>query len=156
MCELITRRINEEEYSSRLYHAMHLWMDDNAYFGSSKLYHIFEQEELTHAQWGIDFLLQTGCCPVPLAIQQPPYEFEGLPAIIQLTWEHEQKISQSCHDMAMIAFKSGDLYAYGLFQKYINEQVEELGKANDLLKLATLYRTDIHLLDERLGKMAKK
>lgn len=155
MCALINRRINEEEYSSRLYHSMHLWLEDKMYQGSAKLYQKFDHEELDHAQWGIDFLLKTGCCPAIQTIEAPPNEFESLNQIINLTLEHEYKISASCSDMMRIAFQTGDMFAFGLFQKYVNEQVEELGKANDLVKLAQLYNTDVHLLDIALGKLAK-
>lgn len=156
--QLVNYRINQEEFSARLYHAMELWLDDKAFLGAAKLYKRFEEEEYKHAYWAMDYLLSIKVKPEVQQIAEPQNNFNSLHDIIYKTLEHEKLITKQCEELAKAALKEMDLKVFDLAQRYIHEQIEELNKAFTLVDLANNYgqeRLAIMELDEKLGEMAE-
>src|SRR5260221_2271468 len=60
---LLNFRIREEEISSRIYLAMSLWLENNAFLGAAKLWRKYSNEETTHAEWARKYLLSLGITP---------------------------------------------------------------------------------------------
>jgi len=151
--DLLNYRINQEELSSRIYLAMHLWLQDRAYFNAAKLWKKFSDEELNHANWAREFLLDYDITPETRALEVVPNSFEGLPNIVYKTLEHETLITKQCHELLKHSFD--DLYVMPLAQKYVQEQGEEVGKAVDLVTLLENYGTDklaVALYDHELER----
>lgn len=139
LIENLEFRIQQEELSSRIYEQMSLWLDDNGYLNLSKVYKTYSEEELKHANWAKEFLLNYGLTPKLKALPTPDLELENLQDVFNLTLEHEQEISKQCEEMASIALKMSNHGLYALASKYCAEQVEEIGKAItnlDILKLS--------------------
>ena len=152
--DILTFRIQQEEASSRLYHAMSLWLNDKGYVGASKAWQKDADDELVHASWAKDFLLDMGVQPKLLAIEEPVQTFTGLPDIIRQTFAHEVKVTQQCNDLALYAWTNGNHLLHQLAIKYMTEQQEELGKAQTLMdKLKAFGESEIamKLLDTELG-----
>jgi len=152
--DILTFRIEQEEASSRLYHAMALWLNDKGYVGAAKAWQKDADDEMVHASWAKDFLLDLGICPKLRAIAEPPHEFTGLPDIIRKTYEHEIGVTQQCNDLANFAYLNGNHLLYQLAMKYLTEQQEELGKAQTYLdKLQTFGESEValKLFDNELG-----
>ena len=53
--DILEYRIKKEEESSRLYEQMSLWLNDNGYLNTSKLYKIYANEENNHSDWAKSF-----------------------------------------------------------------------------------------------------
>lgn len=131
-------RIEQEEYSARVYHAMAMWLNDNGYMGATKAWQADADGEMQHAQWAKDYLLDMGVQPTIPALPKPPQTFTGLPDIIRQSYKHEVMVTQQCNDLAKNAMKSGDHLLYQLANKFLVEQQEELGKVQTYLdKLAS-------------------
>ena len=126
--EILTFRIVQEEASSRLYEAMSLWLNNNGYIGAAKAWKKDSDDELKHAQWAKDFLLDMGVTPTLSTIPEPPHAFKGLPDVIRQSYEHEIKVTKQCNDLANFALSSGNHLLYQLAIKYMQEQQEEMGK----------------------------
>ena len=56
--QLLNYRIQQEEFSSRLYLAMSVWLDFKGYFGASKLWKKYSEEEKAHSEWAYKYLLE--------------------------------------------------------------------------------------------------
>lgn len=152
--DILTFRIEQEEYSARLYEAMSLWLNDKGYIGASKAWKKDADGELQHAQWAKDFLLDMGVKPLLKTIAQPPQEFKGLPDVIRQSFDHEVKVTQQCNDLATYAYMNGNHLLYQLASKYMTEQQEELGKVQTLIdKLETFGESPelMFMLDKELG-----
>lgn len=130
LIELMNYRIAQEEASSRLYKAMAVWLDFKGYSGASKLFNKYSNEELVHANWAYQYLLDLDVMPNIPALEKPVVEFSGLVDIINKTYEHEQKVTAQCEALAAAAFKDGDYMTLHLAQKYLDEQVEETKKSS--------------------------
>lgn len=153
---LLQFRINYEEYSSRKYLAMSLWLTNIGYFNSGKLYKRYSEEELVHAGYARDFLLSFNIQPETRTIDGVSTSFSSLGEIIRMTLTHEIEVTKQCQELAKVAMQEGDMLTFSLGQKYCSEQVEELSKANDLLNLLNVYGEDklaLALLDHQIESL---
>jgi len=155
---LLKFRIEQEELSSRLYQSMAQFLEYNGFEGAAKLWYKYSAEELTHAKLVTQFLLDLDYLPPLPAIKEPSLEFEGLIDIINKSYEHEYTVTQQCKDLAIEAFKENDLLTYGIAQKLVNEQAEELAKTmlwKDKIESFGSDKIALRFLDEEMADAAQ-
>ena len=152
---LINYRIVEEEKSSRLYLAMSKWLTYNGYDGAAKLWKKYSDEELNHSGWAYTYLEDLDILPEVPALEKPMCEFKGLPEICKASYDHEMLITQQCNELAKAAQADGDYMTLELAQKYLKEQVEEIGKITywlDRLEAFGNSKEALRLLDNEMGE----
>jgi len=152
--DLINFRIVEEEKSSRLYLAMSKWLGYNGYTGASKLWNTYSQEEVKHSQIAYSYLEDLDLLPKVPALEHPLCEFKGLPEICKASYDHEMLITQQCNDLAKAAAGEGDYMTLELAQRYLKEQVEEIGKTTYWLDKLDAFGESpeaLRLLDNEMG-----
>jgi len=152
--DILNLRIEQEEYSSRFYQAMSLWLGNSGYVGAAKAWKKDADGEMEHAQWAKDYLLDMGVTPKLSALSEPPHTFKGLPDVIRQTFAHEIKITHQCNDLGEFAMKSGNHLLYQLAIKYMQEQQEELGKVQTYVDKLNAFGEDkiaMKLFDNELG-----
>ncbi len=152
--DILNFRIEQEEQSSRLYHSMSIWLNDNGYMGASKVWQTDADGEMVHASWAKEFLLDMGVNPRIPALKEPPQSFLGLPDIIKQSYAHEILVTKQCNDLASHALKYSNHLLYQLALKYMNEQQEELGKIQTLVDKLEAFGEDklaMRFLDNELG-----
>lgn len=155
MIKMLNYRINQEEASSRLYLSMSVWLDINGYFGAAKKWKQYSDEEKSHADWSYKYLLDLNIKPTIPALAEPESDFIGLPDIIVKSYKHELEITRQCQQFAKEANNEGDFMTFGLAQKFLTEQVDELAKTNSLVDRLKAFGTDkiaLRLLDTELGQ----
>lgn len=158
MLGLLKTRIQNEEYSSRLYQAMSQFLDYNGYTGAAKLWKKYSDEEKVHASWVTSFLLDLDYLPPLPEAKEPPLEYGCLCDIIKKSYDHECQITNECKELAKAAMSEADFLTYGLAQKLVNEQVEELAKTQLWIdKLETFGEDKIaqRLLDNEMDELAQ-
>lgn len=146
-------RIEQEEYSARIYLSMSMWLNDNGYLNGAKLWKKYSDEEMVHANDAREYLLAMGVQPTTPALDSPPQTFEGLPDIIQKSYEHEIEVTTQIKDLSSHALKMSDHMLYQLGLNYLKEQVEEHGKMQDLKDQLNAFGTDkiaMRLFDHEL------
>lgn len=151
---ILNYRIQQEEQSSRLYHAMSIWLDDNGYMGAAKKWQKDSEDEMTHANWAKEYLLDMGIQPKIPALKEPVQNFKDLCDVINQSYDHEVVVTQQCNDLANQALKSADNLLYQLANKFLQEQQEELGKLQTLIDKLETFGEDkiaLRLLDNELG-----
>ena len=149
-------RIEQEEYSSRVYLAMSMWLNNKGYLGAAKLWKKYSDEELTHADYSREYLLSMGVQPLTNKLDLPQQTFTGLPEIIKLSYEHEILITSQCKELANNAFMKKDHMLYDLALKYLREQVEEHNKMQNWMDRLETFGTEpvaLRLLDEEMGEI---
>ena len=154
--KLLNFRIEQEEFSSRLYKAMSIWLEYNGYLGAAKLWDKYSDEELIHAEWAYEYLLDLDIMPEVPELRKPDTEFGGLVDIIQRSYDHETKVTDQCQEFAKGAFTEGDYMALELAQKYLKEQQEELAKTTNWLDRIEAFGSSkeaLRLLDNEMGDL---
>lgn len=153
--DILNYRIQQEEQSSRLYQSMSLWLNDNGFKGSAKKWLSDSEDEMVHAGWAKNYLLDMGIQPKLPALQEPQQSFAGLSDIIRKSYDHEIIVTQQCNELATHALKYSNHLLYQLAMKYLQEQQEEIGKLQDSLdKLSAFGETKdvLFMLDHEFGK----
>ncbi len=152
--KLLNYRINQEEVSSRLYYAMHEWLDNKGYFGGSKMLERWSGEEMYHAGWARDFLESYDYLPEVGALEAVPTEYKSLKDVIAKSYDHEVEMTDQCNELAKKAVKAECFCTLPLAMKYLKEQTEELSKVSNWLDRLSLVADDpreIMLIDREMG-----
>lgn len=152
--DLLNYRIEQEEYSSRVYLSMSMWLNDKGYTGAASLWKKYSNEEMAHADWARTYLLSFGVQPTTPALKAPGDNYASLPDIIRQSFQHEITISKQCKEIASKAMKSGDHILYELTLHYLKEQVEEHDKMQTWIDKLEAFGTDklaLRFLDEEMG-----
>ncbi len=151
--DYLNYRIQQEEYSSRVYLAMSMWLDDNGYVNAAKVWKKYSTEELLHSDWAREYLLAMGVQPLTSKLDQPKQSFSGLPDIIKESYTHEISITKQIKSLADDSFKKGDHMLYELALRFLKEQAEEHGKMQNWIDQLNAFGEDkiaMRLLDHEM------
>jgi len=153
--QLLNYRIQQEDYSSRMYLSMSLWLNNKGYVHSAALWKTYSEEERTHADWSRTYLLSMGVQPDTPELEAPGNDYAGLPDIIRKSFAHEIEITEQIKDLATTAMMSGDHMLYTLTAHYLKEQVEEHDKTQNLVDQLEAFGEDkiaLRLLDNSFAQ----
>lgn len=151
--DYLNYRVQQEEYSARIYLSMSLWLDNNGYVNSAKLWRKYSDEEMKHADIARDYLLAMGVQPATPELEQPKQNFTGLPEIIKESYQHEIDITTQIKELASDVFKKADHMLYELALGYLKEQVEEHAKMQNWIDQLNAFGEDkiaMRLLDHEI------
>lgn len=150
---LLQYRIREEEQSSRLYLSMSLWLENEGYINSSKLWKKYSDEENNHADWARQYLLSFGILPDTPELKSVKKSYKDLPDIVKKSFNHEITITLQLQKLAEHALQIKDNMLYTLAEKYLHEQIEEHNKIQNLmdqLKSFGTSKVSLRLFDNSL------
>lgn len=153
MVDFLNYRIQQEEYSARVYKSMAMYLGNKGYVNAFKLWDKYSSEEMGHADIARTYILSFGIQPVTPRLDQPQQDFTGLPQIIQMSFDHEVEVTTQCMKLADAAFKKADHMLYELALKYLKEQVEEHDKMQNWVDQLEAFGTDkiaMRLLDHEM------
>jgi ferritin len=154
MIGLLQKRIQHEEANSKKYAAMSNWLNLNGFLGASKLWKTYSEDELVHKSWTVQYLLDLNILPIEPPEEQVQTEFKGLANIIALSYQVEIDTTNEVKELGSVCLDEVDLLTFGLAQKYIAEQVEEISKIQSLIDKLESFGTDkiaLKLLDQEMG-----
>lgn len=151
--DYLNYRVQQEEYSARIYLAMSLWLDNNGYVNGSKLWRKYSDEEMKHADIAREYILAMGVQPATPILEVPQQNFTGLPEIIKESYQHEIDVTIQIKDLASYALKKADHMLYQLALGYLKEQVEEHAKMQNWMDQLVAFGEDkiaMRLLDHEI------
>ncbi len=62
--DYLNYRVQQEEYSGRIYMSMAMWLENNGYVNAGKLWRRYSDEEMKHADIARTYLLSMGVQPL--------------------------------------------------------------------------------------------
>ena len=130
---LINEQINAEMYSAYLYLSMSSWCERQNQKGMANWMRVQAQEELFHATYMHDYLVEMGEEASFSAIAAPPSEWASPSALFADVLAHEQKVTAMINHIADAALEAREHRVYQFILLYVKEQVEEESSASDLL-----------------------
>ena len=131
----INQQIGQEFFASLQYEAIAGWFKLE---GLPRLHaHYLQQanEERDHARRFIKFLLDAGTPLALPAVAAPNCTFKSAEAAVELALEHELKVTDSINKLFNLAEKEGDRFTQNSLQWFIQEQLEEVSSADELLQM---------------------
>lgn len=148
---LLNYRIQQEQYTSKVYEQMSLFLQNESYLQSAKVWKKFSEEELEHANLAKEYLMSFNVMPELMTIEEPMNDFKDLVDIIQKTYDLEVKTTEQVKDLSDKAFELKDWSLFSLSQKYTIFQIEGMDEANTLMDLSKM-TTDKLILDKYIGE----
>jgi ferritin len=151
--EYLNYRVQQEEYSGRIYMSMAMWLENNGYVNAGKLWRRYSDEEMKHADIARTYLLSMGVQPLTPKLDAPNQNFTGLPEIIEMSYDHEITVTKQIKELAGDAMKKTDHMLYELALSYLKEQVEEHNKMQNWVDQLNSFGTDkiaMRLLDHEM------
>jgi bacterioferritin B len=131
----INQQIGLEFLASLQYEAIAAWFKLEGLPRLSAHFAAQAAEERAHAHRFIKFLLDAG---TPLAlpgIPAPKCDFKSAQAAAQLALDHELKVTEAINKLFDLAEKEGDRFTTSSLQWFIQEQLEEVSSADELLQM---------------------
>jgi len=156
--QLLQYRIQQEEQSSRIYLSMAMWLANEGYKNASLLWKKYADEENEHANWARSYLLSFGILPETSALQKTTKTYKSFPEIVRQSYSHETVITKQLQELANHALQSKDNMLYTLSQKYLQEQIEEHDKIQNILDKLESFgttKTALQLIDSSLEVSSK-
>lgn len=154
--KLLQTRIQHEEANNKKYTAMSNWLNLNGFTGAAKLWKTYAADELTHKDWAVQYLLDLNILPVEPSQEQVQVSFKGLSNIIALSYQVEMTTTDEVKALAKVCLEESDMMTFGLAQKYVNEQIEEIAKIQTWLDKLDAFGVDniaLRLLDNEMGAL---
>ncbi|RMG41747.1 MAG: ferritin [Methanobacteriota archaeon] len=116
------------------YHALAVWLESRNWHYASKFYEEQSQEEFAHAKEFEKFLIDMGRNVEFFSLDAPPSEYPDVKTALQAVLDHEIKVSKAIEKLYEIAVKNDDHYAIPLIQRFLEEQIEEVAIAAEILE----------------------
>jgi ferritin len=112
------------------------------------------EEERSHADRFLDFILDRGGVAMIGEVEAPRADFAGPEDAFAAALAQEEAVTAAIHDLYRLADSLGDLASFPFLQGFIAEQNEEeamVGSIVDRLRLAAGQTGALFLLDHELG-----
>lgn len=148
---LLNYRIQQEQYTSKVYEQMSLFLQNESYINSAKVWKKFSEEELEHAEIAKKYLMSFNVMPELMTIEEPMNDFIDLVDIIQKTYDLEVKTTEQVKDLSDKAFELKDWSLFSLSQEFTELQIQGMDEANTLLDVSKM-TTDKLILDKYIGE----
>lgn len=132
----LNTRLQGEYASSYIYRAMSNWCGVNGLFKAKDKFTQYANEELVHAQKLTDYIIDRNAVPNTACIEEIPMNYISFIDVLRKAYEHEVFISNAYIELNKKIFNEGDQTTYGFLQWFVNEQIEEENKFNDVLTTA--------------------
>lgn len=151
MADAINEQIKNEFYSAWLYLSMAFKMEAMSLKVFAQWFFQQEAEERMHATKMCNYLLDQGHEVKLTALDQPKHDYKNVEEIVSHTVEHEIEVTNMIHRLVNLALEEKDNATFNFLQWFVEEQVEEVATANELLDLVKLAGpNNMLLLEERL------
>jgi ferritin len=112
-------------------------------------------EEQMHAMKIAKYLLDQDAEVKLLALEEPPHQWDSVEAIVQNAVDHEIEVTKSISECVDYALEAKDHATTNFLQWFVDEQVEEVATAKELLGLVQMAKTpdQILLLENRIMEL---
>jgi ferritin len=131
--QALNDQIQKEFHSAYIYLSMSAYFEAENLPGAAHWMRHQAEEEQEHAMKIFDFLNDRGGRVALQAIGEPPATFSSPLAVFEAAYAHEQKVTQSIHDLYALAVQEADYPTQVMLQWFIDEQVEEEKNASAIV-----------------------
>ncbi len=131
--QALNDQIQKEFHSAYIYLAMSAYFEAENLPGAAHWMRHQAEEEQEHAMKIFDFVNDRGGRVALQAIGEPPANYASPLAVFEAAYAHEQKVTQSIHDLYALAVKEADYPTQVMLQWFIDEQVEEEKNASAIV-----------------------
>jgi len=138
MNDKINDQANYEFYSSYIYLAMAAQLDSMGLKIFAKYYYKQAEEEWGHGMKMLNYVIDAGASVKLKAIAEPKAKYASVEEMVTEARDHELKVTVRINDLVTLAQQEKDYASAGFLQWFVNEQIEEVAGAEELLTLVKM------------------
>ena len=131
--QALNAQIQKEFQSAYIYLGMCAYFESANLPGAATWMRHQAEEEQEHAMKIFEFMHDRGGRVLLETLQQPPTDYASSIAVFKAAYAHEQKVTQSIHDLYALAVAEQDYPTQVMLQWFIDEQVEEEKNASGIV-----------------------
>ncbi|MDL2211417.1 ferritin [Erysipelotrichaceae bacterium OttesenSCG-928-M19] len=153
LADLINNQVNFEIYSAHIYLNMACYCGAEGLEGFRNWMNIQYQEEMSHANKLIDYLLDNGYTPkITNWEESPGTDYTNILEVAQISLMHEKVVTERFNYMMTKAHELGDYATINLLNWFIDEQVEEEASFEAMIQKINMVKdAGLYLLDQEYG-----
>ncbi|HSL87735.1 MAG TPA: ferritin [Ignavibacteriaceae bacterium] len=154
MQKALNKHLNEELFSSYLYLSMAAYFKSKNLNGFANWMKLQSQEEYAHGLKFYDYIHQVGGRVTLSQITAPKTDWKNIKEVFTETLEHEKYITDLINKLVDLAILEKDHATNNFLQWFVNEQVEEVANAEDLVNKLEMIgdnKNGLFMLDRELG-----
>ena len=158
MQKAINDQINAELFSSYLYLAMAAYFESENWTGFAAWMKIQSQEEYSHAMKFFKYLNDVDSKVILEGIEKPKTEWKSPQQAFEEAHKHELYITDRINKLVALANEEKDYATNLMLNDFVNEQVEELSTAAQIVNKFNLIgdnKSSLFFLDRELGMRSK-
>lgn len=146
MSAKLNQQVKEEFFSYWTYLAMSYKLHEMGFRGYAKWFELQAGEEMSHATKIAGYLVEVGAAVKLGTLETPKADYGSVKEIVQTALDHEKKITRLINECVDLAAKENDHATGNFLAWFVDEQVEEVATAQQLLNLVSLATEKIQLL----------
>ncbi len=154
MQKALNKHLNEEMFSSYLYLSMAAYFETRNFKGFANWMRLQSQEEYMHAMKFYSYIIQVGGNVTLAQINAPKSLWKNHTEVFKETLEHEKYITELINKLVDLAIQEKDHATNNFLQWFVNEQVEEVATAEDIVNKLEMIgdnKNGLFLIDRELG-----
>jgi ferritin len=157
MAARLNEQVRNEFYAFWSYLAMAFAFEDMGLKIFAKWYYVQAEEEKGHAMKISQYMLDQGAQVKLQDLPAPKTDYKSAEEIVQANLEHELTVTKQVHEIVDLALAENDHATKQFIDWKVEEQVEEVASATDLLNIVKLAQGpgQLLMLEGRLVHMRK-
>ena len=145
---ILNEQIEKEGYSSNLYLAMAVWIEENGFNGISKWLYAQAEEERVHMLKFISYIAERDANAIIPEFKKPPVDYGNVKDLFEAVLKHEKYISSSINDIVGKSLDERDYTTHTWIQWFVTEQIEEEASVREILdKLELVGDKNLYMFD---------
>ena len=149
----LNKQLNNELFSSYLYLSMSAYFDSKNLTGMANWMKIQADEEYVHARRFFEYIQDAGGKVELEQIEKPKTTWNNVVEVFEETLKHEMYITESINDLVSLALEEKDHATNSFLQWFVDEQVEEVSIADQILqdvKMVADNKNGLFMIDREL------
>lgn len=148
----LNAQVAHEFAAEQQYLAIALYFDDETLPQLAAVFYQQAIEERNHAMMMLQFLMDRGQQAIVPGVEAPKCDFSDIVEPVALALAQEERVAEQIAELTRVARESSDFISEEFTQWFLKEQVEEISKMNDLLKVVRRAKDNPLLAEEFISR----
>lgn len=135
MAARLNEQVNHEFFNAWTYFSMAYWFENEGLTVFAKFFQKQAEEEQGHGKKIAKYLIDQGAHVRLAALPAPVVDYKNAKQVVEAFVEHEIKTTKMVHEVVDLAIKENDHATRNFIDWKVDEQVEEVASANELLNM---------------------
>ncbi len=148
----LTEQVAHEFAAEQQYIAIATYFDDETLPQLAAVFYQQALEERNHAMMMLQFLMDRGAKATVPGVAAPKNDFADIVEPVALALAQEERVAQQIQELTRISREKNDFTSEEFTLWFLKEQVEEISKMNDLLKVVQRAKDNPLLAEEFIAR----